>query len=83
MPHLINDLMILDTFTRMFSQLTRVQRSMSGSIINAILGYLMQNMMQKDLSSLLGSGDSNTSNIGALKSALSSLDTLNRDHPLV
>ena len=83
MPHLINDLMILDTFTRMFSQLTRVQQSVSGSIINAILGYLMQNMMQKGLSSLLGSGDSNTSNICALKSALSSLDTLNRDHPLV
>jgi hypothetical protein len=38
MPHLINDLMILDTFTRMFSQLTRVQQSMSCSIINAILG---------------------------------------------
>ena len=83
MPHLINDLMILDTFTRMFSQLTRVQQSVSGSIINAILGYLMQNMMQKDLSSLLGSGDSNTNNICALKSALSSLYALNRDHPLV
>jgi len=52
MPHLINDLMILDTFTWMFSQLTRVQQSVSGSIINAILGYLMQNMMQKGLSSL-------------------------------
>lgn len=69
MPHLINDLMILDTFTRMFSQLTRVQQSVSGSIINAILGYLMQNMMQKGLSSLLDSSDSNTSNNGALKSA--------------
>jgi hypothetical protein len=43
----------------------------------------MQNMMQKGLSSLLDSGDSNTSNIGALKSALSSLNALNRDHPLV
>jgi ABC-type polysaccharide/polyol phosphate export permease len=61
MPHLINDLMILDTFTRMFSQLTRVQQSVSGSIINVILGYLMQNMMQKGLSSLLDSSDSNTS----------------------
>jgi hypothetical protein len=43
----------------------------------------MQNMMQKGLSSLLDSSDSNTSNNGALKSALSSFNTLNRDHPLV
>jgi hypothetical protein len=43
----------------------------------------MQNMMQKGLSSLLGSGDSNTGNIGGLKSALSSLGALNRDHLLV
>jgi hypothetical protein len=35
------------------------------------------------LSSLLGSGDSNTSNIGGLKLALSSLGALNRDHLLM
>jgi hypothetical protein len=39
--------------------------------------------MQKGLSSLLGSGDSDTSNIGGLKSALSSLGALNRVHLLV
>lgn len=50
--------------------------------MNAILGYLMQNMMQKGLSSLLGGG-SGSSDAGGLKSTLSSLRALNRDHPLV
>jgi hypothetical protein len=39
---------------RLFSQRTRVQQSISGSIMNAIIGYLhMQNMMQKGLRSFL------------------------------
>ena len=50
--------MSLDSLAGMFSQRTGAQQSMSGSIMNAIIGYLMQNMMQKGLSSLLGSGDS-------------------------
>jgi hypothetical protein len=42
----------------------------------------MQNMMQKGLSSFLGGGGS-TGDAGGLKSALSGLGGLNRDHPLV
>jgi hypothetical protein len=71
--------MSLDMLAGMFSQRTGTQQSMSGSIMNAIIGYLMQNMMQKGLSSFLG-GDSDA---GGLKSALSGLGGLNRDHPLV
>lgn len=41
----------------------------------------MQNMMQKGLSSFLGGGS--TGDAGGLKSALSGLGGLNRDHPLV
>jgi hypothetical protein len=71
--------MSLDMLAGMFSQRTGTQQSMSGSIMNAIIGYLMQNMMQKGLSSFLGGG----SDAGGLKSALSGLGGLNRDHPLV
>jgi hypothetical protein len=68
----------------MFSQRTGTQQSMSGSIMNAIIGYLTQNMMQKGLSSFLGGGGSNGGDgAGGLKSALSGLGGLNRDHPLV
>ncbi|MFL6426395.1 MAG: hypothetical protein ACJ71R_22770 [Nitrososphaeraceae archaeon] len=80
--------MSLDMLTGMFSQRTGAQQSMSGSIMNAIIGYLMQNIMQKGLSSFLG-GDgsggsgSSSSDAGGLKSALSGLGGLNRDHPLV
>ncbi|HZD81589.1 MAG TPA: hypothetical protein VE076_01825, partial [Nitrososphaeraceae archaeon] len=54
----------------------------SGSIMNAIIGYLMQNMMQKGLSSFL-EGGGGRGDAGGLKSALSSLGGLNRDHALV
>jgi hypothetical protein len=78
--------MSLDMLTGMFSQRSGAQQSMSGSIMNAIIGYLMQNMMQKGLSSFLGgggSGGSSSSDAGGLKSALSGLGGLNRDHSLV
>jgi hypothetical protein len=80
--------MSLDMLTGMFSQRTGAQQSMSGSIMNAIIGYLMQNIMQKGLSSSLGGGGSGGSgsssgDAGGLKSALSGLGGLNRDHPLV
>jgi hypothetical protein len=69
---------------RLFSQRTRVQQSISGSIMNAIIGYLhMQNMMQKGLRSFLGGGGGYTGDARGLKSALSGLRGLNRDHPLV
>jgi hypothetical protein len=72
--------MSLDSLAGMFSQRTGAQQSMSGSIMNAIIGYIMQNMMQKGLSSFLGGG----SDADGLKSALSSLGGgLNRDHALV
>jgi hypothetical protein len=75
--------MSLDSLAGMFSQRTGTQQSMSGSIMNAIIGYLMQNMMQKGLSSFLGGGGGG-SDAGGLKSALSSLGGgLNRDHALV
>ena len=75
--------MSLDSLAGMFSQRTGAQQSMSGSIMNAIIGYLMQNMMQKGLSSFLGGGGGG-SDAGGLKSALSSLGGgLNRDHALV
>ena len=67
--------MSLDMLTSMFSQRTGAQQSMSGSIMNAIIGYLMQNMMQKGIISFLGGGSGSggsTNNIGGLKSALSS-----------
>ena len=63
---------------RLFSQ-GRAQQSISGSIMNAIIGYLMQNMMQKGLRG----GDRSTGDAGGLKSALSGLGGLNRDYPLV
>jgi hypothetical protein len=57
---------------RLFSQRTRVQQSISGSIMNAIIGYLhMQNMMQKGLRSFLGGGGGYTGDARGLKSALS------------
>jgi hypothetical protein len=75
--------MSLDSLAGMFSQRTGAQQSMSGSIMNAIIGYIMQNMMQKGLSSFLGGGGGG-SDAGGLKSALSSLGGgLNRDHALV
>ena len=79
--------MSLDSLAGMFSQRTGAQQSMSGSIMNAIIGYLMQNMMQKGLSSFLGGGGSSggggSGGAAGLKSALSGLGGLNRDHPLV
>jgi hypothetical protein len=76
--------MSLDSLAGMFSQRTGAQQSMSGSIMNAIIGYIMQNMMQKGLSSFLGGGGGGGSDAGGLKSALSSLGGgLNRDHALV
>ena len=74
--------MSLDNLAGMFSQRTGAQQSISGSIMNAIIGYLMQNMMQKGLSSFLG-GSGGAGDAGGLKSALSSLGGLNRDHALV
>jgi hypothetical protein len=71
----------LDSLTGMFSQRTGAQQSMSGSVMNAIIGYIMQNMMQKGIGSFLGGGGS--SDQGGLKSALSSLGGMNRDHALV
>jgi hypothetical protein len=68
---------------RLFSQGTRAQQSISGSIMNAIIGYLMQNMMQKGLCSFLGGGDGSTGDAGGLESALSGLGGLNRDYPIV
>jgi hypothetical protein len=76
--------MSLDSLAGMFSQRTGAQQSMSGSIMNAIIGYIMQNMMQKGLSSFLGGGGGGGSDAGGLKSALSSLGGgLNPDHALV
>jgi hypothetical protein len=49
--------MSLDNLAGMFSQRTGAQQSISGSIMNAIIGYLMQNMMQKGLSSFLGGAE--------------------------
>jgi hypothetical protein len=71
--------MSLDNLASMFSQRTGAQQSISGSIMNAIIGYLMQNMMQKGF---LGGGGGGGDG-GGLKSALSSLGGLNRDHALV
>lgn len=69
--------MSLYILMRLFSQGTRAQQSISGSIMNAIIGYLMQNMMQKGLRSFLGGGDRSTGDAGGLKSALSGLGGLN------
>jgi hypothetical protein len=75
--------MSLDSLAGMFSQRTGAQQSMSGSIMNAIIGYIMQNMMQKGVSSFLGVGGGGSDAEG-LKSVLSSLGGgLNRDHALV
>jgi len=69
----------------MFSQRTGAQQSISGSVMNAIIGYVMQNMMQKGIGSFLGGsgGGGNNSDAGGLTSALSGLGGLNRDHALV
>jgi hypothetical protein len=76
--------MSIDALTGMFSQRTGAQQSMSSSVMNAIIGYVTQTMMQKGLSSFLGSGGSGGSgSAGGLKSALSGLGEMKRDHPLV
>jgi hypothetical protein len=73
--------MSLDTMAAMFSQRTGAQQSVSGSVINAIIGYITQNMMQKGIGSSLGGGG--TTDGRGLRSALSGLGGLNRDHALV
>ena len=73
--------MSLDTLATMFSQRTGAQQSVSGSVMNAIIGYITQNMMQRGISSFFGGGS--TADGGGLKSALSGLGGLNRDHALV
>ena len=76
--------MSIDALSGMFSQRTGAQQSMSSSVVNAIIGYVTQTMMQKGLSSFLGSGGSGGSGgAGGLKSALSGLGEMKRDHPLV
>jgi hypothetical protein len=75
--------MSVDVLTGIFSQRTGAQQSISGPIMNAIVGYLMQNTVQKGIGSFLGGGGSGSRDAGGLKSALSSLGGLNRDHPLV
>lgn len=76
--------MSLDSLASMFSQRTGAQQSISGSVMNAIIGYVMQNMMQKGIGSFLGSsGGGGGSDTGGLKSALSSFGNLNNDHALV
>ena len=59
---------------------------MSGSIMNAIIGYLVQNMVQKGWRSFLvassGGDSSNSSYAGGLKSALSG-NGLNSDDALL
>jgi hypothetical protein len=76
--------MSIDALSGMFSQRTGAQQSMSSSVMNAIIGYVTQTMMQKGLSSFLGSGGSGGSGgVGGLKSALSGLGEMKRDHPLV
>jgi hypothetical protein len=75
--------MSLDALTGMFSQRTGAQQSMSSTVMNAIISYVTQTMMQKGLSSFLGGGGSSGAGAGGLKSALSGLGSLNRDHPLV
>jgi hypothetical protein len=74
--------MSIDALSGMFSQRTGAQQSMSSSVMNAIIGYVTQTMMQKGLSSFLGSGGSD-GGAGGLKSALSGLGEMKRDHPLV
>lgn len=80
--------MSIDALSGMFSQRTGAQQSMSSSVMNAIIGYVTQTMMQKGLSSFLGSGGSSGGGgggggAGGLKSALSGLGEMKRDHPLV
>ena len=79
--------MSIDALSGMFSQRTGAQQSMSSSVMNAIIGYVTQTMMQKGLSSFLGSGGSGGGGggggAGGLKSALSGLGEMKRDHPLV
>jgi len=75
--------MSIDALSGMFSQRTGAQQSMSSSVMIAIIGYVTQTMMQKGLSSFLGSGGSGGGGAGGLKSALSGLGEMKRDHPLV
>ncbi len=74
--------MNLDNLTSMFSQRSGAQQSMAGTIMNTIMGYMMQNFMQKGMGSFLNSGGSDTNSI---KSALSQLGGGLNDpnHPLV
>ena len=65
--------MNLDSLTGMFSRRTGAQQSISGSVMNAIIGYIMQNMMQKGIGSFLGGGGGSNSDAGGLKSVLSVL----------
>ena len=75
--------MSLDSLANMFSQCTGAQQSISGSVMNAIIGYIVQSMMQKGVRSILGVGGDGSSNAGGLKSLLSNLGNLNSIHTLV
>ena len=83
--------MSMDSLVNMFTQRTGAQQSVSGSIMNAIVGYLMQSMMQKGVSSFLGGiggtnlGNGTSGGVGDLKTTLSNLSSgsLSPNHPLV
>ena len=77
--------MNLDNLAGMFSQRSGVQQSMGNSIMNAIIGFMVQKMMGQGIGSMLSGGGSSGS--GGIQSMLSGLTggggRLNRDHELV
>ena len=80
--------MSLDMFANMFSQRRGIDQSIAGSVMNAIMGHMVQ---QGGVGNLFSSGNSYTyeDRMGGIQSALSNImggggqDTLQYDHPLI
>lgn len=74
--------MNVDSLASMFSNKSGIQQSLASTIINTIINYAMQNLMQKGIGSFLNSGGSDK---GSLQSALSHLggNISDSSHPLV
>jgi hypothetical protein len=75
--------MSLDTFANMFSQRRGIDQSITGSVMNAIIGHMVQ---QGGVGNLFSSGNNYTyeDRIGGIQSYLSNLGGgMQQDHPLV
>lgn len=74
--------MNIESLASAFSNKSGIQQSVASTIINTVVNFAIQNLMQKGIGSFLSSGGNDT---GSLQSALSHLEGNIQDpgHPLV